>query len=228
MKKILSTSVLALALISCGPTEGPDKTLAGSVLGAGWGAGAGAIVGNQVGNTGEGAGIGAGFGFVSGAMAGGQMDVYEDELLQNENELEALRVQNTSNSQQLARLQSKLDETVSGSAFGGFYQVFFDADSTNLRAGTVANLEAIGDAIKSSPYALKINVIGHTDDAGTPEYNQSLAESRARAVSSYLALRGISSDQIIVKNYGALRPIASNATEVGRQLNRRVDVFVTR
>lgn len=228
MKKIVALTFLSIFLFACAAQSGPDKTVAGSVLGAGWGAGAGAVIGNQVDNTGTGAGIGAGFGLVSGAMSGAQMDAYESDLLQSQNELEALRVQNVANSKQLARLQYKMDEAVSGSSFGGFYQVFFDSDSTSLRAGTVANLEAIGDAIKGSPYAMRINVIGHSDDAGSPEYNQTLAEARARAVSAYLTSRGISSDQVVVKNYGALRPIASNATDVGRQLNRRVDIFVTR
>ena len=48
-----------LTLVSCYPTPGPDKSVAGAVLGAGWGAGAGAVVGNQVGHVGPGAAIGA-------------------------------------------------------------------------------------------------------------------------------------------------------------------------
>ncbi|MCB0330297.1 MAG: OmpA family protein, partial [Bdellovibrionales bacterium] len=96
-----------------------------------------------------------------------------------------------------------------------------------LRAGAVSNLEVIADSLANNPYAIDIHVIGHTDDSGNPEYNSRLAEARARNVSAYLMTRGVSSSQIQVTSFGGKRPIASNETPVGRQLNRRVDVYVT-
>ena len=222
----------ALCCISsaCAPTPGPDKTVAGAALGAAWGAGTGAVVGHQLDGspTGEGAGIGAGFGAVSGAMSGFAYDAQEDTQIQQDKELASLRIQNAANSQMLAQLQARLDRAIASDIAGGIYQVFFDPDSSSPRAGAVANLEVIADSIRNSPYAYVVNVVGHADDSGTPAYNQSLAEARARAVSAYLGARGISMDQIKVSGYGSKRPIASNTTDAGRQLNRRVDIFIGR
>ena len=228
MRIVAPLCILAAIVAGCnGPTSGPDKSIAGAVLGAGWGAGAGVVVGNQIDNVGPGAAVGAGFGAASGLMSGAQADSIEPQMIRQENELRALHVHNIANSQELARLQAKLDDAIDVEVgLGGIYQVFFDVDQTNLRLGSISNLEAIAESIKSNPHAYIINVAGHTDDSGRPDYNQQVAESRARTVASYLAARGISADQIVVKSYGGTRPIASNTSETGRQLNRRVDIFI--
>ena len=106
--------------------------------------------------------------------------------------------------------------------------MFFDTDATNLKAGAVANLEVVAEGIKANPSTYVVNVVGHSDDSGTPSYNERLAEARARTVSAYLGERGVSMDRIVVKNFGATRPIASNSTPEGRQLNRRVDIYISR
>ncbi len=229
MRMFIKALPLVAFLVACSnPQPGPDKTIAGAVLGAGWGAGAGAVVGNQIGNTGPGAAVGAGFGALNGIMTGAGYDLTEGSQIREEEELASLRVQNAVNSRQLQHLQARLDRAVTSDISGGVYQVFFDPDATNLKAGAVANLEIVADSIKTSPAAYVINVVGHTDDAGNPEYNERLAEARARTVSAYLGQRGVSMDQIVVKNFGGTRPIATNATPEGRQLNRRVDLFISR
>ena len=111
---------------------------------------------------------------------------------------------------------------------GGVYQVFFDEDQTNLRAGAVSNLENVAESIKASSFMRTVHVAGHTDDTGNTKYNESLAEARAKTVGAYLASRGIPSVQVEVKSYGATKPIATNSTVAGRQLNRRVDVYISR
>lgn len=229
MRILRSTLPLILFLAACSnPQPGPDKTIAGAVLGAGWGAGAGAVVGNQIGNKGPGAAVGAGFGAVNGMLVGAGYDLNESTQIREEEELASLRVQNAVNQRSLQQLQTRLDRAVTTDVSGGVYQVFFDTDATNLKSGAVANLEIIADSIKTSPAAFVINIAGHSDDSGNPEYNDRLAEARARTVSAYLGQRGISMDQMIVKNFGAQRPIATNATPEGRQLNRRVDIFISR
>ncbi|MCB0354302.1 MAG: OmpA family protein [Bdellovibrionales bacterium] len=220
-------SVFLFSVFGCSnPQPGPDKTLGGAVLGAGWGAGAGAVAGNQVEHPGEGVAIGAGFGAVSGALTGAGFDLNESALLEQENALASLRTSNIGNRRQLVQIQDKLDSYARSASLGGVYQVFFDPDATNLRAGAVANLQTIAESMQRNPSAYRIHVVGHSDDNGTPEYNERLALARARTVSGYLAARGISMDQIMVSSFGAERPIATNATPVGRQLNRRVDVFL--
>ena len=221
-------SALALFTLSAcsNPQSGPDKTVAGAVLGAGWGAGAGAVVGNQLDYSGSGMAVGAGFGAVGGALSGMGYDLNEGAQLKMKRELKALKVQNAANSRELQNLQARMDNSFTADLAGGFYQVFFDADSTSLRSGAIANLEAVADSLRTSPVARTITVLGHTDDSGAPEYNARLAEGRARTVASYLASRGLSVDQIVVKSFGSTRPVASNGSEPGRQLNRRVDLYV--
>ncbi len=227
MRFVLS-AIFIITTVGCSvPNEGSDKTVISSTMGAGIGAGAGAIVGNQVGNVGAGAGIGAAAGLLSGFSSGLMFDTVEKRMISQNRELDILRVQNDSNTHQLARLQSKLDQALSSDIFGGMYQVFFDVDVTELKVGSLANLDAIANSIKASPYAYKVNVLGHSDDAGNPEYNDRLAESRARSVAASLAAKGLAADQIEISSFGAKRPIASNITETGRQLNRRVDIFIT-
>ncbi len=225
---LVITSILCLTACS-NPTPGPDKTIGGGVLGAAWGAGAGAVIGNQLEGTptGEGAGVGAGFGLISGAMAGLAYDSLEDTQIDQEQELSALKIRNSANAQQLAQIQRRLDQALASDLNAGVYQIFFDVDASSLRSGSIANLEAIADSLKSRTRGYYVNVVGHSDDAGTPEYNSRLAEARARSVASYLTARGLSSDQVKVSSFGSQRPIASNSTETGRQLNRRADVYIS-
>ncbi len=217
------------ALFACSvPQPGPDKTIGGAVLGAGWGAGAGAVVGHQISYAGEGVAVGAGFGLVGGALSGYSYDEIEDTQLKHEEMLASLKLQNLANQRELEFLQGKLDRATVANLGGNFYQVFFDQDATTLRSGAIAQLETIAQTLKSSPSLGKVNVVGHSDDEGTPDYNARLSEARARTVSSYLAIQGIALDQMVVKSYGSQRPVATNSNDVGRQLNRRVDIFVTR
>lgn len=223
-------ALLSILALGCSnPQPGPDKTAAGMVLGAGWGAGSGVIIGHQLDVPGEGAAIGAGFGAVHGAITGAGYDMAEGAILKEKRELASLKVQNLANTRELAQIQAKLDEAATaGDIGGGVYQVFFDLDATSLKAGSVANVQTIADSLKRSPAAYKINVVGHADDSGSPEYNERLAESRARSVSALLGSNGISMDQIAVSSFGSKRPLVTNTTAEGRQLNRRVDIFIGR
>ena len=227
MIRVSIAFVLSLFLVGCSnPQSGPDKSLGGAVLGAGWGAGTGAIIGNQLSYAGEGAAIGAGFGLVSGAISGGGYDLAEGAMLEEERQLASLKVQNVANARHLKNVQGQLDRAIERGSLGGAYQVFFDGDASNLRAGAIANLEVLAESLKKDPAAVKVNVVGHADDSGDPDYNARLSEARARAVSAYLAARGISLDQINVQSFGSQRPLVSNASPEGRQLNRRVDIYI--
>lgn len=229
MKKT-SLIIISLLLASCStPTPGPDKTIAGAVLGATWGAGAGAVIGNQIEDTprvGEGAAVGAGFGLISGALQGAGYDVIESDQIRQEKELENLKIQNIANTRQLAMIQAELDYNTINDVPTSVYDVYFDIDATNLKSGAIASLEKIADAIMNTPRVSKVNVYGHSDESGNENYNQKLAEARANNVSSYLAKHGISYDKINVESFGSEMPIATNSTVAGRQLNRRVEVSV--
>jgi outer membrane protein OmpA-like peptidoglycan-associated protein len=74
---------------------------------------------------------------------------------------------------------------------------------------------------------LKLDVEGHTDSVGSDEYNQSLSEKRAEAVRAYLTQQGVPPDSISAAGFGKARPVATNDTAEGRQLNRRVELVVS-
>lgn len=71
---------------------------------------------------------------------------------------------------------------------------------------------------------IKIQVGGHTDNVGKKEYNLSLSKLRAESVKNYLISKGIESNRISISYFGMDKPIADNATEQGRYLNRRVEM----
>jgi outer membrane protein OmpA-like peptidoglycan-associated protein len=232
MRKNIIVSSLLLTFVSvlssgCStPVSGPDKTAGGAVVGGAWGTGAGAVVGNQVATAGLGAGVGAGFGAVAGMLIGGSLDQLESGMLEQQQILNDLSARTRINFEKLRALQDEVDNKIASSAPSAVYQVYFGPDSTQLKAGAIANLQAIAESMKNSTSYTKVFVNGHTDDSGNKEHNKNLAESRAKEVVSYLAGRGISMDQIKMNSYAAERPLATNSTPEGRQLNRRVDVFL--
>jgi outer membrane protein OmpA-like peptidoglycan-associated protein/tetratricopeptide (TPR) repeat protein len=99
--------------------------------------------------------------------------------------------------------------------------LFFDFDKFDLRDKSKTELQKIIAFMQAYP-DIKIEVEGHTDNIGDARYNQNLSENRAKSVYNYLVQAGISSERIQSKGYGASRPIADNATEEGRQQNRRI------
>lgn len=72
----------------------------------------------------------------------------------------------------------------------------------------------------------KVEVIGHTDNAGSRASNLSLSQARAETVKSYVASRGVSPDAIAVSGEGPDRPVADNRTAEGRARNRRIEFKV--
>jgi outer membrane protein OmpA-like peptidoglycan-associated protein len=70
---------------------------------------------------------------------------------------------------------------------------------------------------------INLKIIGHTCNIGTPEFNQELSEHRANNVREYLIGRGIAPERLSAEGYGQRKPVASNNTEEGRVLNRRVE-----
>ena len=228
--RLFALAVGAVAFTGCYATPGPDKSAIGAVLGAGWGAGAGAVIGNQLDSTGSGAAIGAGFGAANGLLTGIGLDMAEGTELEQQRELDALKVQVSSNQRNLMALQDSLDDRDRKLARPGSSapQVFFDKDRASIRLGTAQQLERVADELKRNPYVGRIELHGHSDNTGDIELNRRLSEARARTVATFLANQGISTDQIAIVPHGAEKPLASNETEAGRQLNRRVEIVLSR
>lgn len=209
--------------------ELPDKSAGGTILGAAWGAGTGAIIGHQFGHAGEGVAVGAALGALGGLTTGAGLDSIEKKLSDQEEQLETVKAQNDLNTVELLRIQQSLDyppPSLLGSK--DLHKIFFDPDVTSIKTGSEREINVIAESLKRDPYIKSIVVGGHTDDTGTPDYNQKIAESRARTVSSLLCSKGVSADKVKVETHGATQPLASNASPEGRQLNRRVEIVVKR
>ena len=102
----------------------------------------------------------------------------------------------------------------------------FASGSADLGPDAAASLEALCTRLRGLSFE-KLTVTGHTDDVGSPGTNESLALRRAAAVVKHLRdCVDLADVKLAVTGAGAVAPIADNATEEGRALNRRVEVVV--
>jgi outer membrane protein OmpA-like peptidoglycan-associated protein len=100
----------------------------------------------------------------------------------------------------------------------------FKFDSAELDEQAAPTLMELRDALVANPN-LRLMLVGHTDSVGTPNYNRSLSLRRAQSVMSWLAAQGVPRSRLAVDGKGQDQPIADNATEQGRALNRRVQAL---
>jgi len=103
--------------------------------------------------------------------------------------------------------------------------VKYDVGKATLRPESFPQLQELFDYLQWKT-DLKIEIAGHTDNVGKAEDNLKLSQMRAESVKTWLLKKGISAERIIAKGYGATQPLADNATEVGRQKNRRTEVHI--
>jgi len=99
----------------------------------------------------------------------------------------------------------------------------FDFDKAFIKKRYYKSLDKIVSILKKNPF-LNVEIQGHTDNRGGKQYNKKLSETRAKAVARYLIKRGIRAARISYVGYGYELPIATNKTDEGRALNRRVQV----
>ena len=110
-------------------------------------------------------------------------------------------------------------------------RLLFDAGSYELKPEGIELLKQMGVLLKTAPFK-EIRVAGHADKAspadGSNQYFEKLALSKARATHTVRAMKayGANSQSFIVEWFGDIRPIASNETEEGRQMNRRVEILM--
>ncbi|MCB2055021.1 MAG: OmpA family protein [Geminicoccaceae bacterium] len=101
--------------------------------------------------------------------------------------------------------------------------VLFAFDKAEIRPEFASELDEVAEIIKANP-GKKLEIQGHTDSVGSETYNQGLSERRAKAAVEYLVSKGVRADRMTAKGYGESRPVASNDTDAGRALNRRVEI----
>lgn len=100
--------------------------------------------------------------------------------------------------------------------------VFFDFDKWDLRPESYFELNRVVQLLNDNP-TIEIEMSAHTDSRGTDEYNYVLSDKRAKSVMDYILSQGISPSRITSHGYGESKPVATNETDDGRQLNRRVE-----
>lgn len=103
-------------------------------------------------------------------------------------------------------------------------EVLFDSGAT-LKDGSRRALDNLAQFLRKHPER-DIAIEGFTDSAGPKDASQRLSERRAQAVKFALVQRGIEPHRIDARGYGPSFPVASNETETGRQLNRRVEIVI--
>jgi outer membrane protein W/outer membrane protein OmpA-like peptidoglycan-associated protein len=104
--------------------------------------------------------------------------------------------------------------------------VYFDFDSAELRPESITELERVVGFMNDIPTVTAL-IEGYTDSVGSDAYNLALSDRRAKAVYDYLASRGVNPARLQSLGKGEADPVGDNATEAGRQLNRRVMLIRT-
>ena len=100
--------------------------------------------------------------------------------------------------------------------------VFFDTAKSSLRPASETELNRLIKILNDHP-KIKIEISGHTDNVGSLAYNKKLSKNRAKSVVNYLIKNGIDKQRLTFEGYAYNQAIATNDTDEGRQLNRRVE-----
>ena len=103
--------------------------------------------------------------------------------------------------------------------------LLFDFDKWELHPRSFVELDKVVEIMNENPNMV-IQINGHTDYIGSDQYNMYLSRKRAKSVVAYLNERGIARSRTLYKAFGEKYPVASNETEEGRQLNRRVELEI--
>ena len=103
--------------------------------------------------------------------------------------------------------------------------IFFEFGKSTLKTESYPELKRLIKLLSDNP-TITIELSGHTDNVGADADNLTLSQNRAAAVVDYLTQNGIKANRLVAKGYGETLPVATNDTEEGKQLNRRVSFTV--
>jgi outer membrane protein OmpA-like peptidoglycan-associated protein len=104
-------------------------------------------------------------------------------------------------------------------------QVHFATNKWRILKDSYDLLEQVASVLKDSPN-IHVRVEGHTDSVGTPEHNMTLSQHRAESVSEFLVEHGVDASRLVSQGFGLTKPIASNASAIGRAQNRRSEFHI--
>jgi len=105
-------------------------------------------------------------------------------------------------------------------------QVQFDVDRATIKPVSDPLLDGVAAVLREHSELLRVEVQGHTDDTGRKAHNKQLSQARADTVMKALVKRGVDKKRLTARGYGQDKPIADNATEEGKQKNRRVQFVI--
>ncbi|MFZ1789426.1 MAG: OmpA family protein [Saprospiraceae bacterium] len=200
-----SLFVYCLAAILFFSSCNTSKKTQGAIIGGAVGATAGGLLTKK--NRAVGIILGAAVGGVTGGVIGGYMDKAAKDISDD-----------LGNDATVVRM----GEGIVVSFDSG---LLFDFDSYALKSTTKDNLAKLASSL-SEYKDTNVNILGHTDNEGESTYNQKLSVDRSQSVMSFLTSSGVSSSRLKSLGYGEIDPVATNKTEEGRQLNRRVEIVL--
>lgn len=213
MKRNLVLVGLVLIFVITGCAGPRNQTEKGAMIGTGVGAATGAILGQAIGGDTEGTLIGAGIGALAGGIAGGMIGNYMDR--QEQDMRRALAG--------VEEASIRRDQNVLAVTFKS--DLFFDVDSSTIKPGAYQEIDRVARVLNDYPQT-RIRIEGHTDSTGSEPYNLELSQRRAEAVRDALIARDVHAARIETVGFGESSPVATNTTESGRQLNRRVNIVI--
>ncbi len=213
--KLFGAGALVLCMLFSG-CKSMTNTGKGALIGGGGGAAARALLGGIIGG-GKGAGIGTAIGAAVGAGAGTligkKMDKQQKEL---EKELaEKAQIESVTDQNGLQAIKV----TFSGG-------ILFPTNGTTLSKGAKEDLTQFAVSLRNNPET-DVQIFGYTDNTGSYQVNERVANGRADAVRTYLINSGIASSRITADGIPMADYVASNDTPEGRAQNRRVEIFIT-
>lgn len=215
MMVLVSALVATVTLGGCATYTGqtsdpndPNRTRNNALIGAGIGAVAGLLSGGDATERRQRAMVGAGVGGLAGGAIGAYQDRQEAEL----------RRQTAGTGVEVSRdgdvIKLNLPDGVT-----------FDFGKANLKSQFYPALDNVASTLAEYNQTI-VEVSGHTDSVGSDAANQTLSVQRANAVGNYLIGRGLVRERFEIVGFGETRPVASNDTDSGRALNRRVEIRV--
>jgi len=202
--KFAVAGTLVAFAAGCATQQGTN-TAVGTGVGAALGAGIGALIGD-----GRGAAIGAGVGAVAGGIAGYNWSGVKKDVEQSGASSLGIDVVEMPDGSLKVNIPSN---------------VSFDTGKAVLKPALLPVLDSVANSLVQHP-ELRLKAVGHTDSTGTDAINQPLSENRAKAVTSYVATRGVAAGRMAIEGRAARDPIADNNTAQGREQNRRVEVYL--
>lgn len=113
---------------------------------------------------------------------------------------------------------------LAGAGHIALYGIHFTSDSATLTADSDTTLKQMATLLESQP-ALRVYIVGHTDNSGAAAHNVALSQKRAEAVAKALSTRyGIAPARMTAKGIASFAPVASNHSDAGKAKNRRVEL----